>query len=143
MFVAQLKHFTDILVKVCPLVSVILSWCQSFHHRFSLSKVERTNQNKFSCDLTKVCNFSVIFGGKLPNYKLPSSEFLVIQMQEVSTRLGVPLSCVVPVKNYSEELELDPNCDILLLCAVQQMLRFADNYFDDISDQLSNMKVKE
>ncbi|XP_036970532.1 interferon-induced protein 44-like isoform X2 [Acanthopagrus latus] len=71
------------------------------------------------------------------------SYYIRQKMQEVSTRLGVPLSCVVPVKNYSEELELDPNCDILLLCAVQQMLRFADNYFDDISDQLSNMKVKE
>ncbi|XP_036970535.1 interferon-induced protein 44-like isoform X1 [Acanthopagrus latus] len=70
------------------------------------------------------------------------SDYIKEMMQEVSTRLGVPLSCVVPVKNYSEELELDPNCDILLLCAVQQMLRFADNYFDDISDQLSNMEVK-
>uniref|UniRef100_A0A3B3BDX7 G domain-containing protein n=1 Tax=Oryzias melastigma TaxID=30732 RepID=A0A3B3BDX7_ORYME len=29
--------------------------------------------------------------------------------------LGVSLSCVVPVKNYSEELELDMNIDILLL----------------------------
>uniref|UniRef100_A0A3Q3EX93 Interferon induced protein 44f3 n=1 Tax=Kryptolebias marmoratus TaxID=37003 RepID=A0A3Q3EX93_KRYMA len=35
----------------------------------------------------------------------------------VSARLGVPLSCVVPVKNYSEELELDMSCDILLLSA--------------------------
>ncbi|XP_031159779.1 interferon-induced protein 44-like isoform X1 [Sander lucioperca] len=64
-------------------------------------------------------------------------------MQEVSARLGVPLSCVVPVKNYSEELELDPNCDILLLSAIIQMLRFADNYFDEISDQFSNIEVKE
>ena len=67
----------------------------------------------------------------------------LIQMQEVSARLGVPMSCVVPVKNYSEELELDPNCDILLLSAVIQMLRFADNYFDEISDQLSNIAVTE
>ncbi|TDH08692.1 hypothetical protein EPR50_G00100860 [Perca flavescens] len=64
-------------------------------------------------------------------------------MQEVSARLGVPLSCVVPVKNYSEELELDPNSDILLLSAIIQMLRFTDNYFDEISDQFSNIEVKE
>ncbi|XP_047442382.1 interferon-induced protein 44-like isoform X2 [Mugil cephalus] len=63
-------------------------------------------------------------------------------MQEVSARLGVPLSCVVPVKNYSEELELDVNCDILLLSAVIQMLRFVDNYFDDFSDQLSSVETK-
>ncbi|XP_030583942.1 interferon-induced protein 44-like [Archocentrus centrarchus] len=58
-------------------------------------------------------------------------------MQEVSSRLGVPLSCVVPVKNYSEELELDMDCDILLLSAVIQMLRFVDNYFDEVSDRLN------
>uniref|UniRef100_UPI0014486319 uncharacterized protein LOC117250937 n=1 Tax=Epinephelus lanceolatus TaxID=310571 RepID=UPI0014486319 len=64
-------------------------------------------------------------------------------MQEVSAQLGVPVSCVVPVKNYCEELELDLSCDVLLLSAVMQMLRFADNYFDEISDQLSNTEVKE
>ncbi len=64
-------------------------------------------------------------------------------MQEVGARLGVPLSCAVPVKNYSQELELDSNCDILLLNTVIQILRFADNYFDEISDQLSNIKTKE
>uniref|UniRef100_A0A3B4GFL5 Interferon-induced protein 44-like n=1 Tax=Pundamilia nyererei TaxID=303518 RepID=A0A3B4GFL5_9CICH len=56
----------------------------------------------------------------------------VIQMQEVGSRLGVPLSCIIPVKNYSEELELDMNCDILLLSAVIQMFRFVDNYFDEV-----------
>ena len=75
--------------------------------------------------------------------KQSSSDSCVIQMQEVSARLGVPLSCVVPVKNYSEELELDPNCDILLLSAVIQMLRFADNYFDEISDRFSNLETKD
>ncbi|XP_047442384.1 interferon-induced protein 44-like isoform X3 [Mugil cephalus] len=72
-------------------------------------------------------------------YKSPYIKEL---MQEVSARLGVPLSCVVPVKNYSEELELDVNCDILLLSAVIQMLRFVDNYFDDFSDQLSSVETK-
>ncbi|XP_073331979.1 interferon-induced protein 44-like isoform X1 [Pagrus major] len=63
------------------------------------------------------------------------SYYIKQMMQEVSTRLGVPLSCVVPVRNYSEELELDPNCDILLLNAVKQILRFADDYFDEINDR--------
>ncbi|KAI3368206.1 hypothetical protein L3Q82_007927 [Scortum barcoo] len=64
-----------------------------------------------------------------------NSGYIKEMMQKVSARLGVPLSCVVPVKNYSEELELDANCDILLLSAVIQMLRFADNYFDEISEE--------
>ncbi|XP_039667074.1 interferon-induced protein 44-like isoform X6 [Perca fluviatilis] len=64
-------------------------------------------------------------------------------MQEVSARLGVPMSCVVPVKNYSKEFELDLNCDILLLTAVIQMLRAADSYFDELSDRKSNIETKE
>ncbi|XP_061594815.1 uncharacterized protein LOC133458672 isoform X3 [Cololabis saira] len=55
-------------------------------------------------------------------------------MQEVSTRLGMPMSYVVPVKNYSEELELDMNCDILLLSAITQMLQSVDNYFDEFQE---------
>lgn len=64
-------------------------------------------------------------------------------MQEVSSWLGVPLSCIIPVKNYSEELEVDTDSDILLLSAVIQMLRFVDNYFDELSDRMSNMQTKE
>ncbi|XP_006808417.1 interferon-induced protein 44-like [Neolamprologus brichardi] len=64
-------------------------------------------------------------------------------VQEVGSRLGVPLSCVVPVKNYSEELELDMNCDILLLSAVLQMFRFVDDYFDELSDRMSSIQTTE
>uniref|UniRef100_A0A3Q2PW19 TLDc domain-containing protein n=1 Tax=Fundulus heteroclitus TaxID=8078 RepID=A0A3Q2PW19_FUNHE len=64
-------------------------------------------------------------------------------MQGVSTKVGVPLSCIVPVRNYSGELELDLNCDILLLSAVIQMLRFADNYFDELSDRLGSTELKD
>ncbi|XP_067252190.1 interferon-induced protein 44-like isoform X2 [Chanodichthys erythropterus] len=60
------------------------------------------------------------------------SSYIKAKVQEVSSRLGVPVSCVLPVKNYSQELELELNCDVLLLTALQQMLRFADDYFDDI-----------
>ncbi|KAL1023220.1 hypothetical protein UPYG_G00037900 [Umbra pygmaea] len=64
-----------------------------------------------------------------------NSLYIKAKAQEVSGRLGVPVSCIVPVKNYSEELELDMSCDILLLSALIQMLRYADNYFDEVSDQ--------
>ncbi|KAL1023218.1 hypothetical protein UPYG_G00037880 [Umbra pygmaea] len=64
-----------------------------------------------------------------------NSRYIKAKAQEVSGRLGVPVSCIVPVKNYNEELELDMSCDILLLSALVQMLRYADNYFDEVSDQ--------
>ncbi|KAL0160360.1 hypothetical protein M9458_044085 [Cirrhinus mrigala] len=51
---------------------------------------------------------------------------------KVSSRLGVSVSCVLPVKNYSQEVELELNCDVLLLTALQQMLNFADDYLDDV-----------
>ncbi|XP_057181021.1 interferon-induced protein 44-like [Triplophysa rosa] len=65
--------------------------------------------------------------------KVYISSYIKTKVQEVSSRLGVPVSCVLPVKNYSQELELNLSCDVLLLTALQQMLRFADDYFDDIS----------
>ncbi|XP_073677122.1 interferon-induced protein 44-like isoform X1 [Garra rufa] len=60
------------------------------------------------------------------------SSYIKSKVQEVSSWLGVPVSCVLPVKNYSQELELELNCDILLLTALQQMLNFADDYLDDV-----------
>ncbi|XP_059425410.1 interferon-induced protein 44-like [Carassius carassius] len=59
------------------------------------------------------------------------SSYIKSKVQEVSSGLGVPVSCVLPVKNYSQELELELNCDVLLLTALQQMLRFANDYLDD------------
>ncbi|XP_067252972.1 interferon-induced protein 44-like [Chanodichthys erythropterus] len=60
------------------------------------------------------------------------SSYIKTKVQEVSSRLGVPVSCVLPVKNYSQELELELNCDVLLLTALQQMLNFADDYLDEV-----------
>uniref|UniRef100_A0A8C1H2H1 TLDc domain-containing protein n=1 Tax=Cyprinus carpio carpio TaxID=630221 RepID=A0A8C1H2H1_CYPCA len=66
-----------------------------------------------------------------------ASSYIKTKVQEVSSRLGVPVSCVLPVKNYSQELELELNCDVLLLTALQQMLNFADDYLDD-ADHVEN-----
>uniref|UniRef100_A0A8C6SMU1 Si:ch211-197g15.10 n=1 Tax=Neogobius melanostomus TaxID=47308 RepID=A0A8C6SMU1_9GOBI len=63
-------------------------------------------------------------------------------LQEASGRLGLPLSCLLPVKNYSEEVELQVSVDVLLLSALLQMLRFTDNYLDDISDRLGHSDIK-
>ncbi|XP_023810029.1 interferon-induced protein 44-like [Oryzias latipes] len=67
------------------------------------------------------------------------SSYIRDVVQEAGTRVGVPLSCIIPVKNYSQELELETDIDILLLSAAVQMLRFVDNLFDDLSDQLSSV----
>lgn len=57
--------------------------------------------------------------------------YLCNQARELSESLGIPLSCILPVKNYSEELDLDQDTDTLLFGAVQQMLNFADSFFEN------------
>ncbi|XP_056615605.1 interferon-induced protein 44-like isoform X2 [Triplophysa dalaica] len=64
--------------------------------------------------------------------KVYISSYIKTKVQEVSSRLGVPVSCVLPVKNYSQEMELNLSCDVLLLTALQQMLNYAEDYLDDV-----------
>ncbi|XP_062306949.1 interferon-induced protein 44-like isoform X1 [Osmerus eperlanus] len=45
--------------------------------------------------------------------------------------LGMSTSYIVPVKNYSSELDLNKNTDILLLSAVDHILQYVDLYFQD------------
>ncbi|XP_047671497.1 interferon induced protein 44c2 isoform X2 [Tachysurus fulvidraco] len=59
------------------------------------------------------------------------SHYIYKMMQEVSVRLGVSLSAVVPVKNYSKELELDLDIDLTLLNAVVQITRTSEAYFEE------------
>nr|XP_056701126.1 interferon-induced protein 44-like [Euleptes europaea] len=54
------------------------------------------------------------------------------QMQLTAERLGIPLSQIVPVKNYSSELDIKFDVDILLLMAVRQMLRLAESFLDNL-----------
>lgn len=57
--------------------------------------------------------------------------YLCNQASELSDALGIPLSCILPVKNYSQELDLDQDTDTLLFGAVQHMLNFADSFFEN------------
>ncbi|KAK0144800.1 Interferon-induced protein 44-like [Merluccius polli] len=59
------------------------------------------------------------------------SEYIYKKAQEFSTTLGIPLGCVLPVKNYSQELDVELRTDVLLLSAVQQMLHYADSFFEN------------
>ncbi|XP_076831934.1 interferon-induced protein 44-like [Brachyhypopomus gauderio] len=83
--------------------------------------------------LTKVDEACPLVGENLQDIYL--SSYIKTKVREASSRVGVSMCSVIPVKNYSHELELDVNCDILLLTALQQMLRYADNYLDDLSPE--------
>ncbi|XP_029004124.1 interferon-induced protein 44 isoform X2 [Betta splendens] len=52
-------------------------------------------------------------------------------VSKAAALLGMSTSSIVPVKNYSSELDLDTNTDVLLLSAVDLILQYADLYFQD------------
>lgn len=52
-------------------------------------------------------------------------------MNKAAALLGMPTSSIVPVKNYSSELDVDVNTDVLLLSALDHILQYAKLYFQD------------
>lgn len=66
---------------------------------------------------------------------------LCLQMGKAAALLGMSTSYIVPVKNYSSELDLDVNTDVLLLSAVDHILQYADLYFQDNAPQNKELKT--
>ncbi|KAG7477861.1 hypothetical protein MATL_G00074050 [Megalops atlanticus] len=60
--------------------------------------------------------------------KVYKSQYIKQQMEKCSTLLGTPMNCILPVKNYSEEIDLNNNIDELLLKALKHIVNFADDY---------------
>ncbi|XP_075944351.1 interferon-induced protein 44-like isoform X2 [Anarhichas minor] len=62
-------------------------------------------------------------------------------MGKAATLLGMSTSYIIPVRNYSSELDLDVNTDVLLLTAVDHILQYADLYFQDNTRQNTGPKI--
>ncbi|XP_062961849.1 interferon-induced protein 44 [Cynocephalus volans] len=54
------------------------------------------------------------------------------KLEAVQRELGFALSDVLVVSNYTSEWELDPVKDVLILSALNQMLRAADDFLEDL-----------
>ncbi|XP_041646585.1 interferon-induced protein 44-like isoform X1 [Cheilinus undulatus] len=67
--------------------------------------------------------------------KVYGSRVIKEMMGKAAALLGMPTSYIVPVKNYSSELNVDVNTDVLLLSAVDHILQYADLYFQDNTPQ--------
>ncbi|KAM7403360.1 hypothetical protein PAMA_004013 [Pampus argenteus] len=91
--------------------------------------------------MTKVDEACPLVAADLKN--VYRSVYIQRKARELSESLGIPLSCVLPVKNYSEELELDLDTDILLFSAVEHMLNYADSFFENqvVEDQEVNNQL--
>ncbi|CAG5958609.1 unnamed protein product, partial [Menidia menidia] len=56
------------------------------------------------------------------------SEFLKTKMKEISSGTGIPLNCILPVKNYCIDKKLQPDMDALILSAMRQILDFGNDF---------------
>nr|XP_029532377.1 interferon-induced protein 44-like isoform X2 [Oncorhynchus nerka] len=60
-----------------------------------------------------------------------SSRILQEKMQKAAEVVGLPVSYVLPVKNYSSELSVSCNTDILLLSAIHHILQAVDDTYEE------------
>uniref|UniRef100_A0A3Q0SMC0 G domain-containing protein n=1 Tax=Amphilophus citrinellus TaxID=61819 RepID=A0A3Q0SMC0_AMPCI len=58
------------------------------------------------------------------------SKHIKKKMQDFSAALGIPLNCILPVKSYSEEIQLNEKVDALILSALRMMLDFGDEFIE-------------
>ncbi|XP_066511950.1 interferon-induced protein 44-like [Hoplias malabaricus] len=63
--------------------------------------------------------------------KVYTSKKIKEKMQECSNRLGVPMNCIFPVKNYSEEVNNNVCLDVLILMAITNIVTFANDYIEE------------
>uniref|UniRef100_A0A3Q1LGN2 Interferon induced protein 44 n=1 Tax=Bos taurus TaxID=9913 RepID=A0A3Q1LGN2_BOVIN len=54
-----------------------------------------------------------------------------LQLEAVHRKLGFPLSDIFVVSNYTSEWELEPVIDVLILSALKEMLRAADDFLEN------------
>ncbi|KAM9454448.1 interferon-induced protein 44-like [Clarias gariepinus] len=63
--------------------------------------------------------------------KIYTSKKVKEQMKQCSDKLGVPMNCIYPVQNYHEQITNDLDMDILILMAMTDIVRFANDYIED------------
>ncbi|KAG5850912.1 interferon-induced protein 44-like isoform X1 [Anguilla anguilla] len=66
--------------------------------------------------------------------KVYRSRLVQHAMEKAAALLGMSMSYIVPVKNYSCELDVDEHTNTLLLCAVQHILQYVELYFQDLTE---------
>ncbi|MED6252586.1 hypothetical protein ATANTOWER_013920, partial [Ataeniobius toweri] len=58
------------------------------------------------------------------------SKHLRKKMKDFSAAVGIPMNCIFPVKNYSEEIDLNDDVDILILSALRKIIDFGDDFIE-------------
>ncbi|XP_070705527.1 interferon-induced protein 44-like [Pempheris klunzingeri] len=55
-------------------------------------------------------------------------DYLKKKMEEFSAAVGIPMNCIFPVKNYSEEIDLNSDVDSLILSAMKHIINYGEDY---------------
>ncbi|XP_061578855.1 interferon-induced protein 44-like [Cololabis saira] len=58
------------------------------------------------------------------------SKYLKKKMSDFSSKLGIPMNCILPVKNYSHEISSDEDVNTLILNALKLMIDFGDDFIN-------------
>ncbi|XP_066548425.1 interferon-induced protein 44-like [Amia ocellicauda] len=60
------------------------------------------------------------------------SSYIKQQIQRCSQKIGIPITHILPVTNYHEEISLNDDIDVLTLTALLQILHFASDRFENV-----------
>ncbi|XP_067260453.1 interferon-induced protein 44-like [Chanodichthys erythropterus] len=66
--------------------------------------------------------------------KIYTSKKIKEKMEMCSTKTGVPMTNIFPVKNYHEEIDTEDDADVLLLKALEQIVQIANDRLLDSGD---------
>uniref|UniRef100_A0A8C4T4Z8 G domain-containing protein n=1 Tax=Erpetoichthys calabaricus TaxID=27687 RepID=A0A8C4T4Z8_ERPCA len=99
------------------------------HHRYTVSPTRRTDPHYRTKPTLadKVHCVVYVIDASSPHELNPS---VLKKLNDIRLKVN---GLVMEMKNYSSELELSDAINILLLGALQQMLRAADSYFDNLN----------
>ncbi|CAK6984587.1 interferon-induced protein 44-like isoform X4 [Scomber scombrus] len=56
-------------------------------------------------------------------------------MEQINEQLGIPLNCIFPVKNYSEEINLNNNIDSLILTTLRDIIISGEEFMNNKMNQ--------
>ncbi|XP_063352275.1 interferon-induced protein 44-like [Pelmatolapia mariae] len=60
------------------------------------------------------------------------SNYLKRKMKEFSSKVGITVNCIFPVKNYSHEIHLNEDVDTLILSVLKQIIDFGDDFIEQL-----------
>ncbi|KAG7234556.1 hypothetical protein INR49_004477 [Caranx melampygus] len=58
------------------------------------------------------------------------SQYLKDKMEEFSTKVGFPMNCIFPVKNYHNEIDVSENTDSVILSALKCIINYGDDFLN-------------